>query len=502
MSVGVVSLRVVSFLMLLCCWVALTIAASAAEDGDESGGGGGGGEGGGRRAAAATEEECSDFSKLDLGDAFRGTEVKVRFLLYPAGHRHACGVLLNVSAAGKLLSAATVPSSVGGVQERRVTFIVHGFRISGSKPVWLDSMVATLHAVRPEGDVIVVDWNHGATHLVYSAAVKNVRPVAMELAHLIHRLVRDGEVLPARVHLIGASLGAHISGMAGANLNGSLGRISALDAAGPEFEDRNADDRLDHTDAGFVDVYHSDTDMFGIKASVGHVDFYVNGGEDQPGCPKTILQGKEFVICDHQRSSFFFLASMRAPCSTIGFPCESREALRQGLCSDCDVGPIGACPVLGYWAERWLPPRVNFSGVVAYAETSSTSPFCAVYYEVEVSVGGEEWWSGVSGYLSLRLVGANHVTSLTHLSSSPLWFGRGDSVLRVVAVDSDPGDVGAVLATFGRAGVRHRYRRGASLAVRRLQLSVIPRRGAREYFCTGAATLLEDKALAIPATRC
>ncbi|XP_061432932.1 LOW QUALITY PROTEIN: lipase member H-like [Lethenteron reissneri] len=366
MSVGVVSF----LLLLLSCWAALPIAASAAEDGEEGGGGGGGG--GGGQGATATDEECSDFSKLDLGDAFRGTEVKVRFLLYPAGLRRACGKLLNASAAGKLLA----PTAPGGVQERRVTFIIHGFRISGSKPVWLDSMVATLHAVRPEGDVIVVDWNHGATHLVYGAAVRNVRPVATELAQLVQRLLRDGEVLPGRVHLIGASLGAHVSGMAGADLNGTLGRISALDAAGPEFEDRNADERLDHTDAAFVDVYHSDTDMFGIKTSVGHVDFYINGGEDQPGCPKTILQGKEFVICDHQRSSFLFLASMRAPCSTAAFPCASREALREGLCSDCNVGPIGVCPLLGYWVERWLPPQAfNFSVVAAYAETSNNSPF-------------------------------------------------------------------------------------------------------------------------------
>lgn len=34
----------------------------------------------------------------------------------------------------------------------------------------------------------------------------------------------------------------------------------------------------------------------GYRESLGHIDFYANGGTDQPGCPKTIFAGRVFKI--------------------------------------------------------------------------------------------------------------------------------------------------------------------------------------------------------------
>lgn len=62
-----------------------------------------------------------------------------------------------------------------------------------------------------------------------------------------------------------------------------------LDPSAPYYEFRHADVRLDKTDADFVDVIHTDTKTllvkgFGTAQELGHLDFYPNGGHDQPNC--------------------------------------------------------------------------------------------------------------------------------------------------------------------------------------------------------------------------
>jgi hypothetical protein len=50
-----------------------------------------------------------------------------------------------------------------------------------------------------------------------------------------------------------------------------------LDPAGPTFSIPNPNNRLDVTDAKFVDVIHTSAGKSGIAQSIGHVDFYPNG---------------------------------------------------------------------------------------------------------------------------------------------------------------------------------------------------------------------------------
>ena len=89
---------------------------------------------------------------------------------------------------------------------------------------------------------------------------------------------------------LGHSLGAHICGLASNVIQNQLARISGLDPAGPFFESKDIAVRLDPSDGKFVDVIHSNADFkfgfaLGSAQASGHVDFYPNGGEDQPGCP-------------------------------------------------------------------------------------------------------------------------------------------------------------------------------------------------------------------------
>ena len=67
-----------------------------------------------------------------------------------------------------------------------------------------------------------------------------------------------------------------------------------LDPAGPLFESQDPKDRLDSTDAKFVDVIHSNGETLilgglGSWQPMGHVDFYPNGGRMQKGCTNLFL---------------------------------------------------------------------------------------------------------------------------------------------------------------------------------------------------------------------
>jgi len=59
-----------------------------------------------------------------------------------------------------------------------------------------------------------------------------------------------------------------------------------LDAAGPGFETfKGKVPQLNIEDAQFVDCIHTAGGSFGYSESIGHVDFYPNGGKaPQPGC--------------------------------------------------------------------------------------------------------------------------------------------------------------------------------------------------------------------------
>lgn len=68
-----------------------------------------------------------------------------------------------------------------------------------------------------------------------------------------------------------------------------------LDPAGPLFRENDINFRLDPGDAKYVDVMHTSTAGIGADQTVGHTEFFPNGGSDQPGCDSLLSKWTVFL---------------------------------------------------------------------------------------------------------------------------------------------------------------------------------------------------------------
>jgi len=132
------------------------------------------------------------------------------------------------------------------------------------------------------------------------SAVHNIKHTGACIAQLVERILDLGT---DDIHLIGFSLGAQVTNFVGLNLKSfKIPRITGgyncfhsiilhnyshfhlgLDPALPLFMTVSKDDKLDASDANFVDVIHTNALLQGKIERCGHVDFYMNGGVIQPG---------------------------------------------------------------------------------------------------------------------------------------------------------------------------------------------------------------------------
>ena len=132
-------------------------------------------------------------------------------------------------------------------------------------------------------------------------------------------------------HVLGASLGAHAAGFVGYFLDGKIGRITGLDPSGPLFHGVPSADRLDQSDARFVDVIHTAGKWVGNSDQSGHVDYYPNLGlAPQPGC-----EGRESLdlSCSHRKAWQMFAESIdsgKKPFFAV--KCQNSQIFAQGGC--------------------------------------------------------------------------------------------------------------------------------------------------------------------------
>ncbi|XP_055500279.1 phospholipase A1 member A isoform X2 [Leucoraja erinacea] len=319
-------------------------------------------------------ENCSDFQPYSWWNMLWRSQHQVHFLLLTRGNADCAQVISRPGDIGESNFNASRPTKI----------IMHGFRLTGSKPSWVDSMAKELiHAM--DVNVVTVDWIIGATAL-YTSAVKNMDTLGVKIVSFIQTLVRGST--RESFHLIGISLGAHVAGYVGQMFDGKLGRITGLDPAGPKFSRSTGERRLDASDALFVEAIHSDSDNFGISQPVGHLDFYLNDGNDQPGCSRSSrLSVYQRVTCDHMRAVYLYISSIKNPCPLVAFPCQTYEQFTNGDCADCHHQSLTHCPRIGLLDHAGLHTDIQPRDVKAFLMTSSHIPFCAKHFLVEVFLG-------------------------------------------------------------------------------------------------------------------
>ncbi|NWU97369.1 LIPH Lipase, partial [Upupa epops] len=382
-------------------------------------------------------ETCPAFTALSFSSALAGTDLQVKLLLYTRQNPN-CAEELN-STASKYLDVT-----------KKTTFIVHGYRPTGSPPVWIPRLVHLLLSVE-DMNIILVDWNRGATTLLYSIAARNCKRVAEVLKRLIDGMLVEGASLDA-LHMIGVSLGAHISGFVGQMFGGSLGRITGLDPAGPLYRGKPPGERLDPTDAQFVDVIHSDTDGLGYREPLGHMDFYPNGGTDQPGCPLTIFSGLQYFKCDHQRSVFLFMSSLTQSCNLTAYPCDSYTNYRQGKCTSCQAFRPLPCPVPGYYAHRWKSylTQQRQPETRMFFDTGGQEPFCIYHYLVDIITWNKDTRRGT---LSIVLADETGNRAESKVSPEAAAFQQYNQITLLTGFDQDLEKVESISLTFSTGAV-------------------------------------------------
>ncbi|XP_078416533.1 lipase member H-like isoform X2 [Cetorhinus maximus] len=381
---------------------------------------------------ASQVPECHTFTKLPVTDTIIGTDLVVRLLLY-TGRNSSCATLIN-----------TTHSSLLDITKKTI-FLIHGYRPFGSPPNWLNKMITTLQMV-DDINIIIVDWNRGATTINYSVAVSNTKKVADILVPVISNILKIGGSLNM-IHMIGVSLGAHISGFVGSRFNGQIGQITGLDPAGPLFRGKGKGDRLDPSDAQLVDVLHTDIDALGYEEILGNIDYYANGGTDQPGCPATIISGKRYMVCDHQRSVYLYINSLHSTCNITVYPCASYEEFLDAHCTQLD----STYPIFGYHIHKWANSSslMRFPNKVFF-QTSTDEPYCMYYYLLDIVTWNR---NTRKGYITVGLIGENGVTAKSQANRYAKSFEKFKEVTLLVSVDKDVGNIASVSLMFSSANL-------------------------------------------------
>uniref|UniRef100_A0A1I8N6C4 Lipase domain-containing protein n=1 Tax=Musca domestica TaxID=7370 RepID=A0A1I8N6C4_MUSDO len=251
-----------------------------------------------------------------------------------------------------------------GIYTGRI-ILIHGW-LGGSTAGLYNTLIPELLAApNARHNIITVDWGKGAI-ADYITASYRVKPVGKVLAKFIDFLHQESGMRFEDLQVIGFSMGAHVAGIAGKFLQtGRLTAIYALDPALPLFRYENQEERVDRSDAEYVEVLHTSVGSYGYDRPLGHVDFYVNFGSHQPGC--------YLKECSHFRAFQIFSQALSRE-KLEGFGCDEdmwQEMLRQHKCPHETGQKLQIAPHYSHFNRTLMAKRRG----VFYLLTNAQPPY-------------------------------------------------------------------------------------------------------------------------------
>lgn len=105
--------------------------------------------------------------------------------------------------------------------EKPVKILIHGWNADAEHMAMQPVKIAYLR--KNTTNVLVVDWKEIAV-LRYIVARSLIVAIAEQISRKLFLLMSETKMKPDQIHIIGHSLGAHISGQIGRYFHGDIGR--------------------------------------------------------------------------------------------------------------------------------------------------------------------------------------------------------------------------------------------------------------------------------------
>jgi hypothetical protein len=241
------------------------------------------------------------------------------------------------------------------------------------------TVIKSLLPLWSKANILLVDWSSCPTD--YYGAKEMFKEADKILSELIKAGLKTGDT-----HLIGFGLGTFIAGYIAKFFNNAslpLGRVTGLNPHNLANAPFMAAYEINRNDASFVDIIHVD-EVFGNPSTNGHVDFWPNGGKDQPGC---FGAGKlKFIsiwnnvdlyflkaLCDHFRAWRYFAESVAKKETNLKFLSSKCQSQVTNFDASSCKGNITAS--MGFFADITTPNRDPHITVNYFLSTKSESPF-------------------------------------------------------------------------------------------------------------------------------